>query len=713
MAFHSKPGATLDIEGKIYRIAEHPQAPGMPYGQEGRRAVVYQLLGESDEKYALKVFKSRFRIARMVRVAELLEPYASLDGLQACQRIVLTGSRHPKLLKEYPDLTYAVLMSWVEGPTWQEILLDTEDFSQERSLGVARAFSSQLMALEENGLAHCDLSGANLIIQPGDKPGLVDLEEMYGPGFLKPNELPAGSPGYAHRSAPHGIWAEESDLFSGAVLLSEMLSWSDPEVREAAWGESYFAPKDMQNENQRLDMLRKSIDTHYGKRILELFNQVWRSDSLRDCPTFAEWAVALPEKIREQKIATKPLLQANEIVPENGDALSYYLDGQAAAEEGKLDRALDLYRKAIALAPPSLGKKIEERMKLLDDRTREGDLSKQPAPTVKESGGKYPTRECPACGKTIPVGQEICPHCEGLSREEGKQRPSVKQEPAAARDTSGPTKWKQWGIWIGIGGIFVAVLAVILYRGGTPNRMRMMYIPAGEFLMGSDEGRSNEQPVHEVYLDAFWMDEHEVTNAQYAEFLNDQGNQEERGVIWLDAGDSDVRVEESSGEWIPPNDYEDHPVTEVTWYGARAYCDWAGKRLPTEAEWEKAARGGLEGKKYPWGDEDPVCSQGAENGAQYSSCDGNAIPVMSFSPNGYGLYDMAGNLWEWVSDYYDSSYYEHSPAENPQGAFFGDLRVLRGGSWFYFNVSVRAAYRYGYGPNLTNSNVGFRCAASE
>ena len=180
MEFHPQPNQKIPIEQLNFRVTEHPLAPGMPYGQEGRRAVVYQLITtDNGNKHALKVFKPRFRIARMVRVAEILEPYASLDGLQACQRTVLTASKHKELLSDLPALTYAVLMPWVEGSTWQEILLADDGFTAERSLVIAQSFVDLLVSLEENGLAHCDLSGANLIIQPGDNPALVDLEEMY------------------------------------------------------------------------------------------------------------------------------------------------------------------------------------------------------------------------------------------------------------------------------------------------------------------------------------------------------------------------------------------------------------------------------------------------------------------------------------------------------------------------------------------------------
>jgi len=655
-----EPGNLLFIEDRSYKMAEHPLAPGMPYGQEGRRAVVYQLVSESNDKFALKVFKTRFRVPSMVRVAELLQPYASLDGLQACQRTVLTGSRHSRLLRENPDLTYAVLMPWVKGSTWQEILLDPEGFSQDRSLGVARAFSSQLMTLEENRLAHCDLSGANLILQPGDQPGLVDLEEMYGPGFMEPKEIPAGSPGYAHKSAPSGIWSDETDRFAGAVLLSEMLSWSDPQVREAAWGESYFAPKDMQTENKRLDVLRKSLETHYGSRILDLFNQAWRSDSLRDCPTFAEWAVALPDKVR--KIEGRVTA----------------LENQAQAQQG---------------IPVDIKGK----------------------PKDKEET-KQPDRLCPVCGTHIPEGQKICPRCEGVrNTENGGEKTPAKNS----------TKCFLGGLVIVLGVILINLgkemlsdispttpiqtvspapilmatakaspfltppetNTVGLSSTSTPaalpsstisptqvspyDGMVMVYIPGGKYPLENQT----------YLLNDFWMDQHEVTYGQFLQFIKDTGHTA-----------------------APCGEEEDHPVACVNWFSANAYCNWAGRRLPTEAEWEKAARGGLEGKMYPWGDEDPVCSLEAVNGSQYISCAGRTAPVKTFAPNGYGLYDMSGNVWEWVNDlavrYTDTS------------VPFANSRVLKGGSWYQNSNSIYVTTWTGVYPDTMDIYSGFRCAIS-
>jgi formylglycine-generating enzyme required for sulfatase activity len=220
--------------------------------------------------------------------------------------------------------------------------------------------------------------------------------------------------------------------------------------------------------------------------------------------------------------------------------------------------------------------------------------------------------------------------------------------------------------------------------------MTMVYIPAGEFMMGSEGPPDNESPVHRVNLDAFWIDEHEVTVEQFQVFLEDIGY------------DAD-----------PCGEGRDHPVACVTWFDAQAYCEWAGKRLPTEAEWEKAARGGLEGKLYPWGNEEPVCEEGVENGAQYGLCDGRTVSVKTFSPNGYGLYDMAGNIWEWVADWYDSDYYQHSPTKNPQGPSEGwKNRVLRGGSWNLSSFTLRVSNRIAHNPYVFFDNIGFRCVRS-
>ena len=223
--------------------------------------------------------------------------------------------------------------------------------------------------------------------------------------------------------------------------------------------------------------------------------------------------------------------------------------------------------------------------------------------------------------------------------------------------------------------------------------MTLVYIPAGEFLMGSKEGDADadddEFPQHTVYLAAYWIDRTEVTNAQYQKCVTEKACDEPDDTTYF--SDSNYRY---------------HPVVHVDWNDAQAYCKWAGRHLPTEAQWEKAARG-TDGRTYPWG-EGISC-----NLANYGGCD--EFPKTSPAghyPEGaspYEALDMAGNVWEWVGDWYDSSYYGRSPMENPTGPDDGSYRVLRGGSWYKNERYALSASRYFNVFVITNNLIGFRC----
>ncbi|MDD5224967.1 MAG: SUMF1/EgtB/PvdO family nonheme iron enzyme [bacterium] len=227
------------------------------------------------------------------------------------------------------------------------------------------------------------------------------------------------------------------------------------------------------------------------------------------------------------------------------------------------------------------------------------------------------------------------------------------------------------------------------------------YLPAGCFNMGDvfGEGDSDERPVHSACVAAFRMDINEITNAQYR--------------ACVDSGKCTVPVKSFSNarfSYFGNPNYDKYPVIYVDWHQANAYCQWIGGRLPTEAEWEYAARGGLSGKRYPWGDNDPTCDLGAPNGAQYDSCSpGDTLAAGSFTPNGYGLYDLAGNAWEWVNDWYDGLYYSSSPTNDPAGPSSGINRVIRGGCWSSDPHHLRVAGRDLFGPTIRDNNLGFRC----
>lgn len=237
----------------------------------------------------------------------------------------------------------------------------------------------------------------------------------------------------------------------------------------------------------------------------------------------------------------------------------------------------------------------------------------------------------------------------------------------------------------------------IISRDGAP----MVLIPAGDFQMGYG-------PYHTVYLDAFYIDRYEVTNAQYLQFVEATGHREPMGTALFNGWRKDFRP------WSDErfNGY-DQPVVCVSWDDAKAYCDWVGKRLPTNAEWEKAARGGLNYMDYPWGnilthDFANYGGIGLKDEWKYTA------PVGSFEPNGYGLYDMAGNVWEWVADYWGRGgrdRYANPQRWNPRGIDTVSSRLMRGGSWFYYNESIRVTSALNSkSTSLGGLISGFRCA---
>jgi iron(II)-dependent oxidoreductase len=224
----------------------------------------------------------------------------------------------------------------------------------------------------------------------------------------------------------------------------------------------------------------------------------------------------------------------------------------------------------------------------------------------------------------------------------------------------------------------------------------IVVIPAGAFLMGSESGAENEQPCHRVWLDCFGMGRFPVTNGEYARFV--ESTRRPPPPWWSD----------------PVFSKPDQPVVGVTWYDSDAYCRWLSAqtgeefRLPTEAEWERAARGGREGALYPWGDEPP-----SEKGFVGCNAAGDGpAPVGVNEPNGFGIYDMSEGVHEWCSDYYAYHYYRYSPAQDPQGRASGERRASRGGSWRHRIKFSRCAARSSLPPDFRYADYGFRVALS-
>ncbi len=233
----------------------------------------------------------------------------------------------------------------------------------------------------------------------------------------------------------------------------------------------------------------------------------------------------------------------------------------------------------------------------------------------------------------------------------------------------------------------------------------MVQIPAGTFPMGvpsgDRDGGRDEYPRHEVFVDAFQIDKFEVTNGRYLEFVKSTGHRVPQNP-----------TNPSRNLWHGdnlPESLAERPVINVDWFDADAYCKWAGKRLPTEAEWEKAAKGTSD-RRFPWGNVEPTAKHLNYN--QRWIGEKTLMPVGSYEAgkSPYGVYDMAGNVWEWVNDWYDARYYEQSPYKNPKGPNRGTKKVIRGAGWQNETPTVRIFTRVESDPMVRNESTGFRCA---
>ena len=251
-------------------------------------------------------------------------------------------------------------------------------------------------------------------------------------------------------------------------------------------------------------------------------------------------------------------------------------------------------------------------------------------------------------------------------------------------------------------------------------------VPPGDFIMGADDGEEDERPAHRVQLDAYYISVYPTTNEQYAEFVNETGHPapsvRDLPRFVTPAMETTFRELANAYSWrngSPPRERGQHPVALVGYHDAMAYATWLSRkldravRLPTEAEWERAARGGLELRRYPWGDDidpsranflpDPALKK--HRGTRQVGC---------YPPNGYALFDMSGNVWEWVADWYRPDAYRDGEVRNPIGPAAGVLRIVRGGSWVTHDVSqLRCAHRHKVPPDTYAYSIGFRVAYSD
>lgn len=295
MNFEPKPNDQLSISGKTYYIASHPTVPSMAFGQQGKKAIVYQLKKDGST-WALKIFINKYKDSSLVQTCNTLS-LLDINGLEVTERECFTKSSHLHLISKYPEMEYSILMPWVSGSTWFDVIVSKTNLSKKQCKDLAKETSNVLSKLEEQGYAHCDISSGNVIVNTATgKVSFIDVEDMYGPTLPEPKGFPLGTPGYQHKSNINndkGQWCAEGDRFAGAILFAEMLGWHDPKIRDASADEQFFLNSELQDPSSDRYKLLKSTLSNIDLKIANYFEQAWLSKKLDECPSIKEWAEIL------------------------------------------------------------------------------------------------------------------------------------------------------------------------------------------------------------------------------------------------------------------------------------------------------------------------------------------------------------------------------------------------------------------------------------
>jgi serine/threonine protein kinase/formylglycine-generating enzyme required for sulfatase activity len=595
-------------------------------------------------------------------------------------------------------------------------------------------------------IIHRDVKPSNILLTGRGQPMLSDfgiakiLEEEQTQG-LTASGTGVGTPEYMAPEQWTGKACPQSDLYSLGVVFYELLTGRKPytadtpaalmlkQLNDPLPSPRQFAPGlPEQVEKVLLKALAKKPDDRYaGMQEFSLALEAQLNAPAGGKPASPAW---WKRKEPRPPLPKEPVAPAMEPVKQMDEKATRPATPPAHEGPGESAVPADAGVKTRPSTPESPSGKLAVPAPSAPQKTK---------PAMDEDAGKKPTGDF----------QETT-------------RDGIPPNPPGRRQAD-MSWWQRWGAWLGVGGAALAVLAAVtllgLWTSGyigprpfvspvptrallptetlapiispiptitpAPTRppqptdtiiptptlgigstwtrpadgMLMVYVPAGEFTMGSPEGigGSNEHPQHTLYLDAFWIDRTEVTNARYEQCVN--------------AGDCQTPSSLGShtrSSYYGDSQFDDYPVIYVDWNQANAYCRWAGAHLPTEAEWEKAARG-TEGRTYPWGNDSP-----SKNLLNYNNLVGDTTVVGSY-PTGaspYGALDLAGNVSEWVNDWYSDTYYGSSPSSNPQGPVSGQYRVLRGGSWLYDEGNNGSALRLSYNPAGSFFTFGFRCSCS-
>ena len=655
---------------------------------------------------------------------------------------------HPNVIRvhdfEQDGETLILVMEYARGGSLSERLAQARDRDEQIPIGeavrIAIDVTDGLLAIHALDAVHRDLKPSNILFDKNGRAKVADVglaQIPGGPSMRSQISMAAphpGTPGYMspEQESISNYLTFASDVYALGLVLFEMLTGrvyrsQRPGTRAGelrddipGWLDDLLArmlAKDVEGRpwdgKETAGFLQEGLKRENAKREEQVVQQKAEEKAHREAQ-----AKAKRQAEEKARLEAERLQAENQRIERESQTKA---DAEKRAKERAAQQAAEITRLENDIQAALIGKRWDQAKRLIAQL-------ENLAPEARRASERYKARlpkfwqRIPAWGWVVGIVALLLGVGIGTVLIIGGLASGVSTPHAAAPDLQQNTATIDvTEITIALetatllpptitpfGETFTPWPAITPSHSGSPNPIMddygvsMALIPAGPFEMGStqddSDASSDEFPQHAVYLDAYYIDQTEVTNAMFAQCVA-----------------ADI-CDPPGGSNYGDQTYADHPVVYVSWNDAQAYCEWRGARLSTEAEWEKAARGGLEGKQYPWGDEGPVCTLGAENGAKYydnAGCDDTGTePVMSYSANGYGLYDMVGNVWEWVADWYDREYYGTSPSENPTGPESGEYRILRGGSWDDLVGRVRSANRDRYTLDSTWSNDGFRCAHS-
>jgi serine/threonine protein kinase len=296
-------GEIIIIDGEKFEFIQVPRTPGIVYAELGKKAKVYRIK-QAKKAYALKVFKPAYRNPNTAINSKKINSYQSLPGLSVAERVIITPEQYPDLVNEYPDFAYSILMPWVEGKSWGNYIVARTSVTRVESLKLANALIRTLHGLEENNLAHCDLSGGNFIFSDDfTRVELLDIEELYGKELKQPDPLPIGTGGYTPKWVNgKGLWDSKADRFSAGILVSEVLAWQFENIRMASSnGDAYFASEEIGQNSKRFKLLSSRLE-QIDSNLPNLLHKLWYSKSAEECPSLANWQKVL-EQVPEQPVA--------------------------------------------------------------------------------------------------------------------------------------------------------------------------------------------------------------------------------------------------------------------------------------------------------------------------------------------------------------------------------------------------------------------------